>query len=69
MGGRGRCHGPEAGVYLASESTIYRVLRAEQLLTHRGRAAAPVRRATPRHVATGPNQVWSWDISVPQKAA
>ncbi len=53
----------DTGVYLASESTIYRVLRDAEQLTHRGRAAAPVRRATPRHVATGPNQVWSWDIT------
>jgi transposase InsO family protein len=53
----------DTGVYLASESTFYRVLRAAAQLTHRGRAAAPVRRATPRQVATGPNQVWSWDIT------
>src|ERR1019366_7313603 len=53
----------DLGCYLASESTIYRVLRAEQLLAHRGRAKAPVRRGTRAHVATGPNQVWSWDIT------
>ncbi len=53
----------DAGVYLASESTMYRVLRAEALLAHRGRAAAPHPRPTPRHVATGPDQVWSWDIT------
>ena len=53
----------DTGVYLASESTRYRVLRAEQLLAHRGRAAAPVRRPPQRHEATGPNQVWSWDIT------
>lgn len=53
----------DTGVYFASESTIYRVLRDAEQLAHRGRAAAPVRRAPPRHVATGPNQVWSWDIT------
>ena len=53
----------DLGCYLASESTIYRVLRAEQLLAHRGRAKAPVRRGTRAHAATGPNQVWSWDIT------
>jgi transposase InsO family protein len=42
---------------------MYRVLRDEALLAHRVRAQAPQRRAVPRHVATGPNQVWSWDIS------
>jgi putative transposase len=31
------------GVYLASESTIYRILREEKQLEHRGRSKAPVR--------------------------
>ncbi len=53
----------DLGSYLGSESTIYRVLRAESLTAHRGRAAAPVPRVKPVHVATGPNQVWSWDIT------
>ena len=59
----------DEGRYLGSESTIYRILREEQLLAHRGRAKAPVRQAPRAHVATGPCQVWSWDISVPQQAA
>ena len=62
-------HLADAGRYLASESTCYRILREELLLQHRGRAKAPVRRPPRAHVATGPNQVWSWDISVPQQAA
>lgn len=53
----------DVGRYLASESTMYRVLRAAQLLAHRGRAKAPTRRTVCAHVATGPNQVWSWDIT------
>ena len=53
----------DTGVYLASESTIYRVLRAEDLLTRRGRAKAPVVRHVPAQIAHGPNQVWSWDIT------
>ena len=53
----------DVGCYLGSESTVYRVLRADTLLTHRGRAAAPVHRARPIHVATAPDQVWSWDIT------
>ena len=53
----------DAGRYLASESTIYRILRAECLLAHRGRAKAPTRRPPRTHVATGPNQLWSWDIT------
>lgn len=53
----------DAGQYLASEATCYRVLRATKLQVHRGRAQAPVRRRRPSHTATGPNQVWSWDIT------
>ena len=50
-------------MYLASESTIYRVLRAEDLLTRRGRVKAPVVRHVAAQIAHGPNQVWSWDIT------
>ena len=57
----------DAGLYLASESTIYRVLRAEQQLAHRGRAHATVRRLVPVPVATGPEQVWSWDIPISRR--
>ena len=53
----------DAGRYLGSESTLYRILRAEALLQHRGRAKAPVRRPPRAHLATGPNQLWSWDIT------
>ena len=53
----------DRGMYLGSEATIYRILRQEGQLRHR----APSRPATssrPRTlVATGPNQVWSWDIT------
>jgi transposase InsO family protein len=58
----------DEGVYLASESTIYRILREEKQLRHRGRSRAPVRHgstASRSHVATGPNQVRSWDITYP----
>jgi transposase InsO family protein len=53
----------DEGRYLASESTIYRILRAEQMQHHRGRAKSPVRRQPNSHMANGPNQVWSWDIT------
>ena len=53
----------DRGEYVASESTMYRLLRAEGELVPRGRARPPVRRETPSHRATGPNQVWSWDIT------
>lgn len=52
------------GCYLASESTIYRLLRREGQMTHRGPARPPQRRHRPSaYRATGPNQVWSWDIT------
>jgi putative transposase len=53
----------DLGRYLGSESTIYRVLRAAALLAHRGRAKVPVRHAPRAHIASGPDQVWSWDIT------
>jgi len=54
----------DRGIYLASESTFYRVLRAEDMLHHRGRAKPPTSSEKPRAcVATGANQVWSWDIT------
>jgi transposase InsO family protein len=53
----------DEGEYAASESTMYRLLRAEGQLAHRGRAK-PRRHHRPKaQVATGPNQVWSWDIT------
>jgi transposase InsO family protein len=53
----------DAGVYVASESSFYRILREAKLVNHRGRAAAAKYRGPTEHVATGANQVWSWDIT------
>jgi transposase InsO family protein len=53
----------DRGTYLASESTVYRVLRAAGQLAHRASSRAPTPRPSRQHVATGPNQVWSWDIT------
>jgi len=53
----------DRGVYVASESTFYRVLRAENLDERRGRMRAPTRRSRRQHVATAPWQVASWDIT------
>jgi putative transposase len=53
----------DQGRYIASESTMYRILRSEGQLAHRGRAKPPVTRTVEEHVATAPNQVWSWDIT------
>jgi putative transposase len=53
----------DEGIYLASESTFYRVLKAAQQTQHRGRSKAPQRRVLTTHRATGPNEVWCWDIT------
>lgn len=54
----------DEGLYLASESTMYRLQRRHGL---RGRKRATSRthvtRACTVHRATQPNQVWSWDIT------
>lgn len=53
----------DEGRYLASESTIYRILRAEGLDAHRGRTKPRTVRHLDEHRATAANQVWSWDIT------
>lgn len=52
----------DEGHYLASESTLYRLLRAADQLTPRAHKAPPRPRPRPWE-ATGPHQVWSWDIT------
>lgn len=53
----------DKGIYVASESSIYRLLRKEGLLAHRASSKPGVKRPKVEHVASGPNQVWSWDIT------
>lgn len=53
----------DQGRYLASESSFYRILREEKQLARRGKAKAPTHSRPPELVATGPNQLWSWDIT------
>jgi putative transposase len=53
----------DMGLYLASESTFYRILREEKQVNHR-EASRPAWSLRPReHIATEPCQVWSWDIT------
>ena len=52
----------DQGVYMASESTFYRVLKEHAMLAHR-QASKPAVTRPKEHVATGPCQVWSWDIT------
>ena len=54
----------DRGEYIASESTIYRVLKAEEQTAHRRAERPAQRRHKPRaRVATAPNQLFSWDIT------
>ena len=54
----------DKGLYIASESSFYRVLKAEKQLQHRQKSK-PVRQIKkPKAlVATAPNQIYSWDIT------
>lgn len=53
----------DEGTYVASESSFYRVLREANAQHPRGRSRAPQHSEPTRHVATGPNQVWCWDVT------
>lgn len=53
----------DEGRYIASESTFYRVLRAENQLAHRQLSRAPKHHKPTAYAATSANQVWSWDIT------
>jgi transposase InsO family protein len=54
----------DQGRYVASESSFYRVLKAERLLASRGRARPKARHTKPAPLAADrPNAVWSWDIT------
>ena len=53
----------DEGCYIASESTFYRILRAENQLTHRQSSRCVKHHRPKAYAATSANQVWSWDIS------
>ena len=53
----------DKGVYLASPSTFYRILRANGEVKERRRQAIHPATVKPELVATKPNEVWSWDIT------
>ena len=54
----------EEGIYIASPSSFYRVLREHDLIHHRRKGRPGNRKAAPPElIATGPNQVLSWDIT------
>ena len=54
----------DQGRYLASESSFYRILRADGQQQHRGRAKPPARRKAPTsYQACAPCEVWTWDMT------
>ena len=54
----------DKGEYIASESSFYRVLKAEGQLSRRGRQRSRQKASRPTsYTATGPDQVFTWDIT------
>ncbi len=53
----------DQGRYLASEATMYRILKEQKMNCHRSPSKPRVSKKPQELVADGPNQVWSWDIT------
>jgi transposase InsO family protein len=54
----------DTGIYIASESTFYRLLKAAGQLAHRLKSKPKRTIVKPKAlVASGPNQIYSWDIT------
>lgn len=52
----------DAGHYLCSASSMYRIARAAGQSRERRRLATHPAKAKPELLADGPSQVWTWDI-------
>ena len=55
----------DEGRYYCSERTMYRILAANAEVRERRNQLRHPTYTKPELLATGPNQVWSWDISAP----
>ena len=53
----------DKGTFIASESSFYRILHENDQQQHRGKSQACRRKKPKGFIATGPNQVWTWDIT------
>ena len=53
----------DRGVYLCSVSSMYRILAEHTMVKERRRQARHPARKIPELVATGPGQVYTWDIT------
>lgn len=52
------------GIYMASASSFYRILREQKAITHRTESKEGTSRKKPDELkATKPNQIWMWDIT------
>ncbi|SET60880.1 helix-turn-helix domain-containing protein [Thorsellia anophelis] len=60
----------DRGVYIASESSFYRIMRAENLLVKK--SISTIKKNSPKpirtYVVTKPNQLSSWDITYPHSS-
>lgn len=53
----------DKGLYIASESSFYRILNKEKLMAHRSRSNPRRHKKPDELMASGPNEIWSWDIT------
>ena len=53
----------DEGIYVCSERSIYRILEAEKEVKERRNQLRHPKYNKPELLATGPNQVWTWDIT------
>jgi putative transposase len=53
----------DQGIYIASESSFYRVLHDEELMVHREPSRPHTHHKPNEYVASAPGQVWTWDIT------
>lgn len=54
----------DKGIYIASESSFYRVMKKHNQLAHRGKQRKACKKTAPTtYVASKPNEVWTWDIT------
>ena len=53
----------DQGIYIGSESSFYRVLKEQKMTTHRQSSRPATHHRPNEHMADGPCQVWSWDIT------
>lgn len=53
----------DRGEYVASESSFYRILKEDALLSHRGKSKPRTVTRPEGYLAVRPNQIYSWDIT------